>query len=115
MIFHLVAALAMAGLTWTLGWWGVVVAAAILGWVYRTERGRAWRVALAAAEGWALLLILDLLSGPLGTLATTLQGVMKIPSPALLLVTLLFPALLGWSAASAVSELALLVRPTDRS
>ena len=115
MIFHLVVALAMAGLTWTLGWWGVAVCAAILGWVYRAERGRAWRVAFAAAESWALLLVLDMFSGPLGTLATTLQGVMRIPAPALLLVTLLFPALLAWSAASVTSELASLAPPSDRA
>ena len=109
MIFHLIAALAMAGLTWTLGWWGVVVPAAILGYVYRAESGRAWRVALAALEGWGLLLLLDAVSGPLGRVASTLQGVMSIPSPLLLLVTLLFPALTAWSTAAAVSELAALV------
>jgi hypothetical protein len=104
-LFHLIVAIAMAGLTWTLGWWGVVVGAAILGWVYRDERGRAWRVALAAAEGWAILLVIDLVAGPLRHVGDTLQGVMNIPWPALMLVTLLFPALLGWSAAAAVSEL----------
>ena len=109
MIFHLVAALAMAGLTWTLGWWGVVVGAAVLGYVYREEHGRAWRVALAALEGWALLMVFDIVSGPLGRVASTLQGVMSIPSPLLLLVTLLFPALLAWSAAAVVSELATFV------
>ncbi len=109
MIFHLVAALAMAGLTWTLGWWGVALGAAILGWVYRDEGGRAWRVALAALEGWGMLLLFDAVSGPLGRVASTLQGVMSIPSPLLLLVTLLFPALLSWSAAAGVSELATIV------
>lgn len=109
MIFHLVAALAMAGLTWTFGWWGVAIGGAIIGYAYRRNGGRAWRVALAAAEGWAILLVLDIASGPFGSLASTLQAVMSIPSPALLLVTLLFPALIGWSAAAVVAELATLV------
>jgi hypothetical protein len=109
MIFHVLIAFAMAGLTWTLGWWGIVVGAAILGYVFRTENGRAWRVALAAVEGWAILLLIDAIAGPLVHVGSTLQGVMSIPWPALMLVTLLFPALLAWSAAAVTSELAKLM------
>ena len=110
MIFHIVIALAMAGLTWTLGWWGVVVGAAILGWVYRDESGRAWRVALAAMEGWAILLIVDAIAGPLGKVGATIEGVMALPAILVMLVTLLFPGLLGWSTAAVVSELGSLAR-----
>ena len=110
MLFHIIIAVAMAGLTWTLGWWGVVVAAAILGWVYRDERGRAWRVALAAMEGWAIILAIDAIAGPLGLVGSTLQGVMSIPAILLFAVTLLFPGLLGWSTAAVVSEIGLMVR-----
>ena len=105
MIFHIVLALSMAGLTWLLGWWGVAVVAVIAGVMYRHENGRRWRVALGATEGWALLLVLDALGGPLGRVTTTLGGAMSIPGPALLLVTLLYPALLGWSGAALASEL----------
>ena len=105
MIVHLVLALSMAGCTWLLGWWGVAVVAVIAGVLYRYDGGRAWRVALAATEGWALLLVVDALGGPLGHVTTTLGGAMSIPGPALLLVTLLFPALIGWSGAAAASEL----------
>ena len=95
----------MAGLTWIVGWWGVALGALILGLVFRDEGGRAWRVALVAAEGWALLLVIDASVGPIGRVATTLAGTMSIPAPALLLATLLFPALLAWSAAATAAEL----------
>ena len=80
------------------------MAALILGFVFRNEGGRAWSVALGASEGWAILLVVDMLGGPLGRVATTLGGAMSIPSPALLLVTLLFPALIAWSAATMAAE-----------
>ncbi len=106
MIFHLLVAVCMAALTWAMGWLGVAVAAVILGVVFRDEGGRAWRVALGAVEGWAILLVIDMIAGPLGGVATTVGGAMSIPGPALLLVTLLFPALLGWSGAALASEIA---------
>lgn len=99
MILHLVVAGAMAGLTWLVGWWGVVLAALILGFVLRDEGGRPWRVALGASEGWAILLLIDVVAGPFGRVAAILAGTMGIPAPALIVVTLLFPALLAWSAA----------------
>ncbi len=105
MIFHLLVAASMAGCTWLLGWWGVALVALILGFVYRDENGRAWQVALGASEGWAILLVADMVLGPLGRVASTLGGAMSIPGPALLLATLLFPALIGWSGAALASEI----------
>jgi hypothetical protein len=105
MILNLLVAGSMAGLTWLLGWWGVAVAALILGFVFRHEDGRAWWVALGASEGWAILLVIDMVAGPLGRVESTLGGAMRIPGPALLLLTLLFPALLGWSGAAVASEI----------
>lgn len=96
----------MAGLTWTLGWWGVAVAAVILGVVFRDEGGRAWRVALGATEGWGILLVVDMMLGSVGDVAKTVGGAMSLPGPALLLVTLLFPALIGWSGAALAAEIA---------
>lgn len=100
MIFHLYLAIAFAIATWTVGWWGVAIVAVIAGVVYRREGGRAWRVALAAAEGWALLLLVDAIGGHFGRVATTVAGAMSLPAAALLVVTLLFPALIGWSGAT---------------
>ncbi|MEO8337115.1 MAG: hypothetical protein ABI664_19215 [bacterium] len=105
-LYHLLIAVCMAGLTWLLGWWGVALGALILGVVFRAEGGHAWRVALAAIEGWAILLVIDMFAGPLAGVATTVGGAMSIPGPALLLVTLLFPALIGWSGAALASEIA---------
>lgn len=105
-IVHLLIAACMAGVTWILGWWGVAVAAVILGVVYRQEGGRAWHVALGAVEGWAILLIVDMIFGPLAGVATTVGGAMSIPASALLLVTLLYPALIGWSGAAFAAEIA---------
>jgi hypothetical protein len=104
MIIHLVIAGAVAGLTWLVGWWGVALAALILGYVFRDEGGRAWRVALGAIEGWAILLLIDVVGGPFGRVSATLAGTMSIPAPALLVATLLFPALLAWSAAVVAAE-----------
>jgi hypothetical protein len=106
MILHLLVAVCMAGLTWILGWWGAAVGALILGVVFRSEGGRAGRVALGASEGWAILLVIDMMSGPLAGVATTVGGAMSIPAPSLLLVTLLYPALIGWSGAALASEIA---------
>jgi hypothetical protein len=113
-IFHLLVAVCMAGLTWILGWWGVAVGALILGVVFRAEGGRAWRVALSATEGWAILLVIDMMCGPLAGVAKTVGGAMSIPGPALLLVTLLYPALIGWSGAALAGEVARAVIPRER-
>ena len=104
MIFVLVISAAMGGLTWVLGWWGVAVAAAIVGFVFSEYGGGGWRVALAAALAWAVLLAADGAMGPFGTLGTTLAGVMKVPAAVLVLLTLIFPALLAWSAATLVAD-----------
>lgn len=115
MIFALVIAVIVAAATWVAGWWAAAVVALVAGWIYRAEGGRPWRVALGASGGWALLLLYDVFSGPLAHVASTLAGAMTLPAPALLLVTLLFPALLGWSGAIVAAELALGARGERRT
>ena len=105
MIFHLLVALGVAGLTWLVGWWGVAIVALIVGFAYRSEGGRPWRVALGASEGWAILLLIDTFGGRFGQVAMTVAGSMSLPAAALLIVTLLFPALIGWSAATVAAAL----------
>jgi hypothetical protein len=104
-IVLLVAALLVCVLTWTAGWWGVVVAALLVGAVWRDRRGVTWLTALAAVVGWSLLLLLDAAHGRFGVLATTLAGVMHVSAAALVVVTLLFAALLAWSAATIAVEI----------
>ena len=105
MIFILLVTGATAALTWLLGWWGVLLGAAIVGFVFHEHGGGGWRVALGAALAWALLLAIDAASGPFGVVARTLGGVMRLPAAALALLTLVFPAALAWSAATVVAEL----------
>jgi Na+-translocating ferredoxin:NAD+ oxidoreductase RnfD subunit len=100
MIFVAIIAAASALGTWLLGWWAVAIVAVLAGAVVGAEHGRAWRVALGCLGGWAVLLLLDAAVGPMRSVATTVSGAMSIPSGALLLVTLLFPALIGWSGAT---------------
>jgi len=104
MIFVLVVSAAMAALTWLLGWWGVLLAAAIVGFVFHDLGGGGWRVGLSGALAWGALLAADALTGPFGVVSTTLGGVMRVPGFVLVLVTLAFPALLAWSAATVVAE-----------
>ena len=105
MIFPLIVALVIACVTWFAGWWGVAVVALVAGAIYRREGGRPWRVALAASGGWAMLLLIDAIDGRFGHVATMIAGAMSLPAAALLLVTLLFPALIGWSAATIAGSL----------
>jgi hypothetical protein len=100
MIFLSVIAVAAAIGTWVLGWWAVVLIAIIAGALHRAENGRPWRVALGCLVGWALLMLIDAASGPMRNVATVVSGAMSIPASGLLLVTLLFPALIGWSGAT---------------
>ena len=87
---------AIAAGTWLAGWWAVPVLALIAGLL-------TWRpstVALGAALAWAVLLVINALAGTMARVASTLGDVMGLPAPAVVAVTLLFPALLAWSAAA---------------
>lgn len=99
--------------TFALGWWIVPVFAFILGTTLDRERGPVRYATLGAAAGWLSLLLLDAARGPLMVLATRFGGVMKMPPIVLIAFTLLFPALLAWSAATigkALKELVLAQR-----
>lgn len=99
MIFVAVVAVAMAASTWVLGWWAVPALALLAGFLHRADGGRAGRIALGAVVGWCLLLAIDAVSGPIGRATTLVGGAMGIPGAAVLAVTLVFPALIAWSAA----------------
>ncbi|HEU4566115.1 MAG TPA: hypothetical protein VFS05_15750 [Gemmatimonadaceae bacterium] len=103
-------ALALALATLVAGWWGVPVAAAAWGVMARGRAAAAREAALAAAIGWALLLAWQATRGPLGALASRLAGVFGVPTPALILITLLWGALLAWSAAAVARYAASIVR-----
>ena len=48
--------------------------------------------------GWVALLVWGSTIGPVGNLADTVGGVMALPGAAVLLITLLFPAVLAGAA-----------------
>ena len=106
MIFVAFVAVAMAALTMLMGWWGVLLAALVTGWVFRREGGGGWRIALAASLAWGALLLVDAAAGSLGGVVRTIGGVMRVPGVIVVLLTLAFPALLAWSAATVVSGIA---------
>ena len=110
MIPLLVTALGVALLTWSLGWWGVVVAALVAGAVLSRRRGAPWLVALAAVTAWGALILVNSAGGRFATLASSIGGVMRFPPALLVIVTLLFGALLAWSAAVLGSEIGRMAR-----
>lgn len=90
---------AFAVATYGFGWWIVPLVGAGWGLLSR-DVAKARFAALAAAVGWATLLLLDVSRGPVGVMGSQLAGVMKLPAIALYLLTLIFPALLAWCAAT---------------
>ncbi len=85
--------------TYALGWWVVPLIAALWGLLSRDE-ARARVAAFAAMTGWASLLLLDVSRGPVGVMASQLASIMKLPAVGLYFLTLVFPALLAWCAAT---------------
>lgn len=91
----IVTSAAAAG-TWLVGWWMVPVIgllAGLLTWP-------APAVAFGCGLAWTILLLVNSLAGGLSRVASVLGDVMGLPAPALVALTILFPALLGWSAAT---------------
>ena len=106
----LVTAIATAALTWLVGWWGVVLAALVAGAVLSHRSGVAWLIAFAAIMAWCALILANAVGGRFATLAASIAGVMSVPPALLVIVTLLFGALLAWSAAVLGSEIGRAVR-----
>ncbi len=90
-----------------------VVGTAVFGWlavpliglawdVLTHERGvgGAWTAALAATLAWAALLLWTASQGPAAVLLLTLGRVLHAPPVMLVVLTLIFPAALAWSAAA---------------
>lgn len=92
---------AFAVATFGLGWWSVPIVAAAWALI-SSDPKRARVAAICAAGGWASLLALDILKGPVITMGNQLGTIMSLPPVVLYLLTLLFPALLAWSAAALV-------------
>jgi len=100
-----IVAVILVAMTWIAGWWGVPLVAAVVGAVLCARRGIAGLTALAAVIAWSVLILVDGASGRFGALAGVVAGTLQLPAGALLMVTLLFAALLAWSAAAVGVEI----------
>ena len=100
---------AVAAGTWLTGWWAVPLIAVVAGALACAPL----LVAAASAAAWLVLLLVDAATGSVGRLAGLLGGIMGLPAAALFAATLVFPALLGWSAAS-LGNAARSLRATSR-
>lgn len=86
--------------TWLGGWWAIPLLSAVAG-VWR----RAWESAVAAAAAWGALLVIDTFGSRFGALSGSVAGVIGVPSPALVVITLILAWVLAWSAAALVHSL----------
>ena len=94
------------------GWWTVPLVGALWG-VLRSALSRpALLAGLAAASAWGLWLVYDysVAGATFAPFLGRLAGVLTIPTTILILVTVLFPGLLAWSAAALAGAL----RPSSR-
>jgi hypothetical protein len=91
-----------------LGWWAIPATAALWGLLRPIARCPALFAAAAAALAWTVWLLVDALSprGDFSGLAARLAGILSLPAPALLVVTVLFAALLAGSAAYVAGAIA---------
>jgi hypothetical protein len=96
-----IAAACAAG-TVLVGWGAVAVVALLAGAAAGAERAPrgASLVATGAVLGWGALLGAAAVRGPVGPLAARLGAVLGVPAIVLAAATLVFAALLAWSAAA---------------
>jgi hypothetical protein len=88
----------MAISTIVVGWWAVPIVAAIYGVNSRGQAGSGRTAALAAVLAWGVFLAWDII-GPAEAQAGLIGEAMGLPAFGLPVLTLVFPALLAWSAA----------------
>lgn len=103
--FLLVTAL-MAAATWLIAWWAVPLVAAAWALARRSQR---WTPLLAGAAGmlsWLVVLFLPSSPGAVSRLAEVAGAAMGTGAGPLVVLTLVFPALLGAASASFVRALA---------
>lgn len=99
---------AIAVATWLIGWWAVPIAGLAGGLMSVPSR----YMGLAAGLSWAVLLLIDVSNAAFARLAGMLSEVMGVPVVALIALTILFPMILGWSAAT-VGNAMRSIRPAE--
>lgn len=102
-VFIVIAATVFALSTVLVGWWAIPAMTVLLLLVRPSAAAR--DLALAAALGWAGLLLWRANTGPLAVVVDRLALIFNVPGWALELTTLLVPTLLAWSTATLVAFL----------
>jgi len=92
--------IAFALATAVLGWVTVPVLALLWGVVARESERPAAAASLAAALGWALLLVWIAAHGPVAAVARRTAGAMGMPPLAFYALSILFPLVVAWAAAT---------------
>jgi hypothetical protein len=86
--------------TWVLGWWAIPLFAAVAGVIARHSPGQAMAAGVAAAVAWGALLAWSAVRGSVWAFASQVGGAMGISGIVLIGLTIVFPALVAWLAAS---------------
>jgi hypothetical protein len=103
-LIRLVAVFALG--TWILGWFAVPMLAMLWVIIEWPRRRLAIEAGLAAAAGWGALLVVTSTRAPLTEFSQRVAAVTGIRTQLLFAVTLVFPALLAWSAARVAEAVA---------
>ena len=96
---------AFAVATFALSWWAVPVLAFLWAVVIDPKSRPVFFATVCAIAAWCGVLLLDAARGPLLVVAERFGGVLGFPPVALIAITILFSALLAWSASSVGSAL----------
>jgi len=97
--------------TWLFGWVAVPVVAAVAGAALASWRGVPALTAAGATLAWACLTLFAAADGRAAILARQLGEILMVHWTVVVLVTLLFPAALAWSAARVAQGVVLTVTP----
>jgi hypothetical protein len=88
---------AFAVTTYAFGWWAVPLLGFSWAAFVHTRRPILFAT-ICAASAWAAMLLNDAARGPVTAVGDRFGGILGIPSIALIAITILFAALLAWSA-----------------
>jgi len=105
----LLVAIAFAGAT-VIGWWALPLSAAGFGAMTWHDRSGPIVAGFAGMLSWCALLIIDAVAGPVGSVASTLGGILQIRPIAVYVLTLAFAGLVAVCAAIVARSATRLVR-----
>lgn len=95
----LLVALVVAASTWFLGWWSVPLIGVVYALLRAGQEHIVSEAAIGAMLGWAGLLGWQASNASFGRLSQAIGGVFPVPTPVLMLVSVVFAGLLAGSAA----------------